>query len=82
MNNSNRNDFIEYLPLIIEVLKETNFLYYGDIKIKLRYSLIDYLNYTFIIKNEYIDKIMTQLCLGNCIRGFYPFKKINKNLNN
>ena len=81
MNNSNRNDFIEYLPLIIEVLKETSFLYYGDIKIKLRYSLIDYLNYTFITKNEYTDKIMTQLCLGNCIRGFYPFKKINKNLN-
>ena len=78
MNNYNRNDFIEYLPFIIHILKETNFLYFGDIKTQVRYSLIDYLDYKFISKNEYIDKTITQLCVANCIRGFYPLEKIKK----
>ena len=81
MNGCNRNDFIEYLPLIVEVLKETGFLYYGDIKLQVKYSLLDYLNYTFMIKNEYTDKILTQLCIGNCTIGFYPLKKHNKTTN-
>ena len=78
MNNCNRNDFIEYLPLIFNVLKETSLLYYGDIKIKIVYSLIDYLDYKYITKNEFIDKIISQLCIVNCNQGFYPLEKVNK----
>ena len=81
MNNTNRNDFIEYLPMIIDVLKETNFYYYADIRSQLRYPLLDYINYTFITKNDYLEKTINQICRINCYKGFYPLKKINKKLN-
>ena len=71
MNNSNRNDFIEYLPLIIDILKETNFLYYGDINTKIK-SLIDYFDFEYMTSNiNYLSKIEKQLCIINCSKGFY-----------
>ena len=70
----------EYLPMIVDVLKETNFYYYGDIRTQLRYSLLDYLNYSFISKKEYIEKIINQICSINCNKDFYPPRKYNKNL--
>ena len=79
MNNYNRSDFIEYLPLIVNVLKDTNFLYYGDIKTQVKFSLLEYFDYKFISNNEFIDKILNQFCAVNCIRGFYPLEKKNKN---
>ena len=78
MNNSNRNDFIQYLPFIINILKELQFLYFGDIKIIIRYSLLDYLDYKFLTKNEYKDKILNQFCIINCVRGFYHLEKKKK----
>ena len=80
MNNCNKNDFIEYLPLIVNILKETNFLYYGDIKTQVRYSLLEYFDYKFISNNDYIDNILNQFCVVNCIRGFYPLERENKNI--
>ena len=81
MNNTNRNDFIEYLPLIVNILKETNFIYYWDVKLKIRYSFLDYSNYTFISKNDFTEKLLTQSCIINCTKGFYPLKKIIKSEN-
>ena len=79
MNCYNRKHFIEYLPMIIDTLKETNFLYFGDVKTSIRYSLLEYLDYKFSTKNELIDKLLTQYCAINCIRGFYPFERKNSN---
>ena len=82
INASHRSDFIEYLPKIINVFKETNFLYYGEIKTTLK-SFLNNLDYKFIPDVDTFIKIkLSQVCSINCIRGFYPFGKKNKIANN
>ena len=82
MNMVNSKDFIEYLPFIITTLKDTNILYYSDIKQKIKNNILDSHECAFLTKKEFINQIFGENCTINCIQGFNSNKGFIQNLLN
>ena len=80
MNMVNSNDFIEYLPFILTTLKETNILYYSEVKQKIKNTIIDFHGCAFLSKKDFLNQIFGENCTINCIQGFNANKKFLQSL--
>ena len=80
MNMTNSNDFIEYLPFILTTLKETNILYYLDVKQKIKNFILDSHECAFMTKKDFLNQLFGENCTINCIQGFNSNKKFLQNL--
>ena len=82
MNMTNSSDFIEYLPFILKTLKETNILYYLDVKQKIKTFILDSHECAFLSKKDFLNQLCGENCTINCIQGFNSNKKLLQNLLN
>ncbi len=70
MYTTNAKDFIEYLPMILNSLKESSILFVADIKYKIKSGYLDGQEYAFISTKDFLNHICNENCTINCIHGF------------
>ena len=80
MNESNSQHFIGFLPLITNTCCETGIIQYEETKSKIKNTLIDYRDFTFMNSNDLKNKLQSQLCKLNCIFGFYSKNRKNNEI--
>ena len=67
MSTVNAKDFIEYLPLILTIFKDTNILFYSDYKQQFKNSFLDVHDYALKNKKEFLNRICGENCTINSI---------------
>jgi len=71
INESDREEFALYLPLVFRNFERLGILNYDNFRKDLKYLVMNSKDYTFLTCEDYIKNILSKTCKINCIYGFY-----------